>query len=206
MSKVFISLLFAVLLLFFSTSVWAFEECSGIPRLTWAPNETKSFGDVKFETYEEKRHSGKDKKFVVSYRNRVLNIHSAKSCHRLFFNLWFANTGEKVEKPESIYLYFVSFSTYRKYGWKSKRRLKVFDGKKLIFSKNLSLDRHRRKPHPNSIENYREEISNDVSVEQLEQMANATNLAFYLGRTKVNITDKDINAIKEMVKFIDNIK
>lgn len=196
MKKLFTILFFALFIWGFSTDAKADERCYRYPTLSFAPTETKLYEDVKYE------YTAPIKKFRVGYSNYIFKKSTAKSCHNLELTLWFSNSGEKLEKPESIGLYFTSDATFPKYGTFAKRRFKVFDGRKLIFSRDLEYEKEYRE----TLKNYSEILSTDVSLKTFTKIAEAENLSFYIGKTEIKLTEKDLNAIKQIVQIIENIK
>lgn len=197
MSKLTTILFFTFCILLFSTAVYAEPNCFPYPTVSRAPTETKMFGDVIYRHYAPPYE-----RFVVGYENFIFKKKTAKSCHNLEFNLWFSNEGEKFEKPESVQLYFYSTSTYLKYTNLAKRKFKVLDGQKVIFSRNLTLTKTHRK----DLKNYSEELATDISVATLAKIAKTDELSFYLGGIKLDMTGKDKNAIIQIVDFIEKME
>lgn len=166
------------------------QLCYQLPTIRRAPTETKMIGDVTLDYFDGPREN-----VQLTYENSLVNRRTKSTCHKLKLQISFFNYGAQPKIPESVGLTFWSISNRPKYAAAASRQFKILAGESEIYSDELDRDFSEYKKN----QSYSEVLGTEFPFSTLEKMSKAEKVKFVLGKLIIELTAKDLQAIKQLV-------
>jgi hypothetical protein len=189
--KIFIGFVLTLFFFGFSAANTAFAQlCFEPPSIRAAPTETKMVGDVMVDYFTRPRAN-----VQLTYENAIFKRKTKSNCHNMELRIRFFNYGNKPRIPESVELTLWSVSSALKYVNARSWQFKILADESEIYSVELDRDFTEYKKN----QSYSETLGTEFSFSVLEKMAKAEKISFMLGKSSIEMTAKDLRAIKQIV-------
>jgi hypothetical protein len=192
MSRKILLLLPVLFLCFLGTA--SAQLCREPIEMTMGPDEWKKVGDVSVSTY--KRY---DEHIEVSYYSNVFKQKTDTSCHELDLRFDFSVKGKKIIAPKTVDLIFFSLSNALKYDAYGSHSLKIVADEKTVFT---DIPYNSTRMHEKN-KSYGEKLTSSIDFAAFEKIAQAKAVTISLGTTKIELTAKQLEGVKQMYALIE---